>query len=252
MQDSTILALIALAAVLALGLIASVRRRKRLRSNEVGDLPTFLYLASHTQDAKSPASETARRTNGSTMPRGDVAGGSRNDGGATSSRLLPGSQGAAKPEILGWAPVADETVQLLPGRLEPIPEGAGQEIRFVRRPGVTRFTFGRSRGPAFEHVQLRVASASRMHAYMEFERGRWRIGSLSETNSVRVNGAPVEAGSAQTLDDGDCIEMGAAAFTFRQPALRVHSPVLSRGAMQSGQHVRPGPQVQPEPNEAGG
>ena len=111
----------------------------------------------------------------------------------------------------------DGTMQLLPGRLEPLTNGLEQEIRFVKLPGINRFTFGRSPGPAFEHVQLRARTASRMHAYMLYEDGRWRLGNLSETNRVLVNGAPIPADLADhLLKDGDQIEFGEVAFIFRE------------------------------------
>jgi pSer/pThr/pTyr-binding forkhead associated (FHA) protein len=92
-----------------------------------------------------------------------------------------------------------------------------QEIRFVKAAGITRFTFGRSPGPSHSHIQLCARTASRMHGYMVFENGRWRIGNLSQTNSVVVNGSRLEnGGSEQLLVDGDRIEFGELAFVFRE------------------------------------
>ena len=111
---------------------------------------------------------------------------------------------------------SDEIVQLLPGRLVPL-SGGDEEIRFIRRPGVTRFTFGRSPGPAESHIQLLAATASRMHAYMEIDQGHWRIGNMSETNQVLVNGEALESGDAErVLVDGDRIELGEVGFIFRE------------------------------------
>lgn len=110
----------------------------------------------------------------------------------------------------------DEIVQLLPGRLVPL-SGADEEIRFIRRPGVSRFTFGRSAGPAETHIQLLAPTASRMHAYVVIENGRWRIGNMSETNQVLVNGEALESGDADRwLADGDRIELGEVGFIFRE------------------------------------
>ena len=112
---------------------------------------------------------------------------------------------------------SDETVQLLPGRLEPTADGVHQEIRFVKVAGITRFTFGRSPGPAHTHIQLRARTASRMHGYMIFEHGRWRIGNLSQTNAVIVNGARLNVeGTEKLLQDGDRIEFGELAFVFHE------------------------------------
>jgi pSer/pThr/pTyr-binding forkhead associated (FHA) protein len=111
----------------------------------------------------------------------------------------------------------DETVQLLPGRLEPMTEGIDQEIRFIKVSGVNRFTFGRSPGPAYSHIQLKARTASRMHAYMVFDHGRWRIGNLSQTNSVVVSGTHLEVdGAEHILKDGDRIEFGELAFVFHE------------------------------------
>lgn len=110
----------------------------------------------------------------------------------------------------------DATLQLWPGRLEPL-NGADQEIRFIRTPGSNRFTFGRSKGPAHSHIQLLAATASRMHAYMIIEDGRWRIGNMSQTNRVLVNGDPLESTDADRwLADGDRIELGEVGFIFRE------------------------------------
>ncbi len=113
-------------------------------------------------------------------------------------------------------PGVDATLQLLPGRLEPL-SGADQEIRFIRSGAVNRFTFGRSTGPAHTHIQLLAATASRMHAYMINEKGRWRIGNMSETNQVLINGVPLESADADRwLEDGDRIELGEVGFIFRE------------------------------------
>jgi hypothetical protein len=112
---------------------------------------------------------------------------------------------------------ADETVQLLPGRLQPLTEGVQQEIRFIKVAGVNRFTFGRSPGPAYSHIQLKARTASRMHAYMVFDHGRWRIGNLSQTNSVVVSGKLLEVdGAEHILEDGDRIEFGELVFIFHE------------------------------------
>jgi hypothetical protein len=108
-------------------------------------------------------------------------------------------------------------LQLLPGRLVPIEDDASQEIRFIKTQGVNRFTFGRSQGPPNTHIQLLVRTASRMHAYMIIENGRWRIGNMSETNVVLVNGVPLDTDDADRwLQDGDRIELGEVGFIFRE------------------------------------
>jgi hypothetical protein len=111
----------------------------------------------------------------------------------------------------------DGRLQLLPGRLVPAEGDVGQEIRFIKTQGINRFTFGRSQGPANTHVQLLARTASRMHAYMIIENGRWRIGNMSETNVVTVNGVALDTADADRwLEDGDRIELGEVGFIFRE------------------------------------
>ena len=108
-------------------------------------------------------------------------------------------------------------MQLLPGRLEPLDDRLQQEIRFVKTAGVERFTLGRSSGPVNSHVQLSAPTTSRMHAYITIKNGRWRIGNLSKSNRVIVNGVTLDDGNAERLlEDGDRIELGELGFVFRQ------------------------------------
>jgi hypothetical protein len=135
--------------------------------------------------------------------------------------------GSLPPEALEL----DGTLQLLPGRLVPVAggtadgdsaeprngaAGAGvREVRFVRVPGPALFTLGRAEGAAPTHIQLPAPTASRMHAFMEFQDRRWLIGNLSTTNPVVVNGDPLDHGDAVPLEDGDRVEFGELVFTFR-------------------------------------
>jgi len=110
----------------------------------------------------------------------------------------------------------DGTLRLLPGRLEPSAGYAGHEVRFVMLAGLSRYTLGRGVGPIYEHIQLSAPTVSRMHAFMEYERGAWRIGNLSDTNQVVINGAPLNGEVSRPLRDGDLIEMGEVVFRFRE------------------------------------
>jgi hypothetical protein len=109
----------------------------------------------------------------------------------------------------------DVTLQLLPGRLEPANPGNRQEIRFIRVPGTTRFTLGREYSSERTHIQLDAVTASRMHAFMVFEGGRWRLGNLSQTNQVVLNGSRLNGDAPRLLEDGDRIEFGELTFVFR-------------------------------------
>lgn len=116
-------------------------------------------------------------------------------------------------------PPTDGTLQFLPGRMEVI-EGRdiGQEIRFVRQPGVaqTEITFGRGDGAPYRHVQLHEPTVSRLHAKITQDDKRWRLTNLSRTNPVVVNGRPLEGeGASHLLADGDRVEMGEVALRFR-------------------------------------
>ena len=138
--------------------------------------------------------------------RGD-SGGSPRSTGVAAGNLAPALQSEARPAL-------DGTLQLLPGRLVPA-AGVGQEIRFVRVPGSNEFTLGRSSGPSHTHIQLEAPTASRMHACMAFESGGWTIANLSATNPVVVNGSALPLDAALRLQDGDRLEFGEMAFTFR-------------------------------------
>jgi hypothetical protein len=111
----------------------------------------------------------------------------------------------------------DQTLQLLPGRMEVVAGGLrGREIRFVRMAGDT-YTFGRQPGQNASHIQIQSATVSRMHAAMRYVNGRWRIRNLSSTNPVRINGEVADTPHKEyTLHDGDRIEMGEVAFLFRE------------------------------------
>jgi pSer/pThr/pTyr-binding forkhead associated (FHA) protein len=107
-------------------------------------------------------------------------------------------------------------VQFLPGRLEVLEgEERGQDIRFVRTDGETpEITFGRVAGPPDRHVQLRSLAVSRAHARMRYERQRWKIMNLSETNPTLVNGEPLVLHGGRLLSHGDRIEMGDVVLRF--------------------------------------
>jgi pSer/pThr/pTyr-binding forkhead associated (FHA) protein len=122
-------------------------------------------------------------------------------------------------EAAAPAAVLTGTLRMLPGRLEVV---AGlpvrSEIRFVQTGGPEQqVTLGRQEGRPYEHVQLASQTVSRLHAAMTYARGRWRIANLSETNPLRVNGAPVarEAPPVE-LAEGDTIELGEVVLHFHQ------------------------------------
>ncbi len=112
----------------------------------------------------------------------------------------------------------DGTLQFLPGRLE-LSSGPdqGREIRFVHLagPNGAEFTFGRSQGERYRHIQLNDQTVSRLHARMRYHEGRWYLVSLSQTNPVIQSGRELAVGEERVLDDGDRIEFGEVLCTFK-------------------------------------
>lgn len=112
------------------------------------------------------------------------------------------------------------TVQLLPGRLEPlIPEVIQQEVRFQRGASDEQeVTLGWELRNPPEHVTLDHPSIQPFHAKMTFRKGSWMIESLAQHYPVEVNGAPVPAtGGPQPLTNGDQVRIGDALFRFHLP-----------------------------------
>lgn len=213
--------------VLLVAAVRLMRIRLRDRREHNRELPPLIYPVRglKEQRASMAAASTARPPSGeqvlfnSTAPVAppvhivrEAAGSEReiDDDPSTNGRGA-NSTDAIETDVVD----TDVTLQLLPGRLEPVERGMDQEIRFVRVPGVNRFTLGRNPGPAHSHIQLRAATASRMHAYMMFEDGHWRLGNMSQTNAVVVNGSPLN-GDPRQLVDGDRIEFGELTFVFRE------------------------------------
>ena len=140
----------------------------------------------------------------------------------TSRPFIVADDGSARAsverQIIQFNLPTEGTLQFLPGRLEIVSgQEHGREIRFVRLPGPngTEFTFGRSEGEVYRHIQLSDQTVSRQHARMRFHEGRWYLLSLSHTNPVIHVGRALAVGEEQLLDDGDRIEMGEVLCTFR-------------------------------------
>jgi hypothetical protein len=145
------------------------------------------------------------------------------NGGETAVAPAPGSHTPSKGQIFDGQTIrfhipAEGTLQLLPGRLELVAgPDSGQVIRFVKVPGESEITFGRSEGPPYLHVQLRIPTVSRKHAQMRLSGTGWSIANLSRTNPLVVNGNELVPGSdGRTLNEGDRIEMGELIFVFRE------------------------------------
>jgi hypothetical protein len=207
MLETLLTILVGVVVLGAVGFIAIRQRRAATRIDEDGDardVAPVLYMPQPRNTFETPrtAAQPARME----------------PAVATRPAPLAASQVTGARYIVPLSVAqTDVVMQLLPGRLVPVGSDVDQEIRFIRTPGVNKFTFGRSAGPANTHVQLLAATASRMHAYMVIENGKWRIGNTSETNHVLVNGQPLESSDADRwLHDGDRIELGEVSFIFRE------------------------------------
>lgn len=205
-----------------------IRARLHVARQDNRELPPLVYPARRVDDplprpveVPGPGGEVVRY-NSSAPPnvhlmrdgaeRGqDVSGSGRGSASDSAAGRLRSGTESGPVEGTG-----DNTLQLLPGRLEPVDHRTHQEIRFVRVPGENRFTLGRNAAQSHSHIQLRAATASRMHAYMLFDDGRWQVGNMSDTNAVVVNGAPLNGGAPTELKDGDRLEFGELSFVFRE------------------------------------
>jgi len=136
----------------------------------------------------------------------------------------------AQPEserIVGIETLAPEplsphraTVQMLPGRLEPlIPEVIQQEIRFQRGESEEQeVTIGWEHGDPPHHVTLDHPSIQPLHAKMTFQKGIWMIESLAPNHPVEINGTPVlPSAGPYLLAAGDQVRIGEALFRFFLP-----------------------------------
>ena len=136
--------------------------------------------------------------------------------GGVHALLVSEVNGVATPAQ--GAPVADATLQFLPGRLVMVGEQGRPDIRFVRQPGpVTEVTLGRQAGPPERHVRLEGPTVSRLHARLRHAQGRWSISNLSRTNPVRVNGRALGAeNDPHPLAEGDRVGVGEVVLVFRE------------------------------------
>ena len=127
----------------------------------------------------------------------------------------PAKDAAAGP---GDAVSAEGTLTILPGRFL-VEEGENDvELRIVKTtPGDREeTTIGRDPGPTYRHIQLRAPSVSARHAKLVAEDGRFSLLNYSRTNPARVNGEALSENASRRLADGDRIEIGEVAMTYRR------------------------------------
>jgi hypothetical protein len=125
--------------------------------------------------------------------------------------------GAGSEDREGTGPVQRATLQMLPGRLEPMNKDViQQEVRFLRGEGDTQVvTLGWDMGEPPSHVTLDHPSIQPRHAKMTFREGRWWIQSLSEFYPVEVNDVPLQLTQEPVLlENGDRVRFGEAVFRF--------------------------------------
>ena len=112
------------------------------------------------------------------------------------------------------------TLKLLPGRFEVTSgEDTVKEIRFFRPKGQTKaeITFGRAKGPAYTHVQLKPMTVSSRQAKITFEGETFRLINYpgKESNPTRINDREMAVEESITLKPNDKISMGEIDFVYR-------------------------------------
>lgn len=121
-------------------------------------------------------------------------------------------------ETVVFRRIADEPLQLLPGRFEVLAGEPGREdVRFFGALGEpVEIVLGREGGPPQRAIRLHSRTVSRRHARLTFANGHWTITNLSTTNPVVVNDdvlAP-SLGESRVLADGDRVELGEVVLRF--------------------------------------
>lgn len=117
-------------------------------------------------------------------------------------------------------PIQRATIQLLPGRLEPVDSNIiQQEIRFVRVQAKKQVvTLGWDIGEPPEHITLNHSSVEPVHAAMIYREGSWWIENRARHEPVVLNGVILRTSDLpRLLADGDRIRLGAVVFRFRFP-----------------------------------
>lgn len=224
------IAVAALVAAAVVGVVMLMRRRSNRNDPDVAAVPPLLFPAAPASQPRPVRPARPRAASAALESPGvPIQPAPREPWPAPAPTIPPAATVAPPPEppVTGsWVEGKtirfhrpfEGTLQIMPGRLD-IVGGAdkGKSIRFVRTGDPAQITFGRSDGPAYQHIQLRAPTVSRKHALMTFEDARWSICNLSGTNPVVVNGEELpQNSSARPLQDGDHIEMGEITFVFRE------------------------------------
>ena len=109
-------------------------------------------------------------------------------------------------------------LETLPGRFVILEGDRQTDLRIFRTaPGErVETTIGRDAGPPYRHIQLLPASVSGKHAKLVFDKGSYSLINYSRTNPTRVNSEEMEENASRRLVDGDRIEIGDIAMTYRE------------------------------------
>lgn len=109
------------------------------------------------------------------------------------------------------------TLKLLPGRLE-IASGYDKvkEIRFYKLPSQeeTEFTFGRSSGAPYVHIQVKSPTVSSKQAKLIWMNGKYMMLNYATTNPTKVDDAELKKDQSVPISEGSRIDMGEVSFIF--------------------------------------
>lgn len=146
------------------------------------------------------------------------------DSGTAPSRPPPSPVGPMEPlygeEEPKATPLHRATLQMLPGRLQPMDRDVlKQEIRFIRPSNSAQeITVGRDTAAPPDHVTLDHPSLAPRHARMQYRDGHWWIDSLTDDDPVRLNDQAIHhRDGRRLLRDGDRVRLGDLEFRFLAP-----------------------------------
>ena len=137
----------------------------------------------------------------------------------TAAPVIPEPASYIEDSSIKMAAPPEGTLKLLPGKLEMI-SGYDKhtDIRFFKLPTTeeTEFTFGRSPGPNYSHIQFKSPTVSSKQAKMVWTNGKYMLLNYSVTNPTKVNDVALEKDQSVPLEEGSRIEMGEVIFRFHE------------------------------------
>jgi hypothetical protein len=177
------------------------RRRRRVR-----ELPPLIVIPGFVAGAESTTNAGVRPSPTTTPP----------ESGVMVDAVAPPS--AASADTIRFLRPGDDSVEILPGRLEVLAgDPTHREIKFVRARGQpAELILGRDPARSPQTVELQSDTVSRRHARFEYSHGRWTVTNLSGTNPVVVNDERIlDPSFERPLADGDRVELGEVVLRFR-------------------------------------